>query len=646
MRGPLYVGDLTGVRAERDPSIIDPKLKVGSRGSEESLGYWPSYKAATPGQRAQFLEWLAGPREAINEMGYVFLYFYGIERYVLLGAEEDPPEVRAARLGSILKELGRLENVFSYNRSFLGYSARLREAIVIRHAPSHLDRLKEVFPENNSVALQSELARIANNNVQTPLDSDWALQWLFHAGELPRRKNVRANYELLRQLFRGLYEKMGGIKVPKNKTLLRLRYSAASSGLQDVEYYDVPSDWCDPSVLQTPLKPLLPLAETANVALRKLATAEKKESALDFFAAWPKDIPFDPPAKYHVAQKLINAQCRRDSNPTLIAIGIAFRTKVSEKPSKREVRTIRDALSSCGWVLVPDPDLTPCSPKGHDRVWVYQGTAPQNLSGAGRLLDINLRLGAAVALADGEVQEEEIDYVNRLVDAHPDPIERKYFEHCIRWHFAEERSAIGLKAQIDSLGSNEREQLADGLIAIAQADGYLPRQEVLALEKYFARLGLPKDRVFDQLHSRTTEGQSNVLDVETIGPIGATTQQPSVVSLNRQAIEVHRTSTKKIQSVLTDIFEPDADVVDSIEEESLASDAWHEGALDPAHHALAAHLITQSSWSPDDIRQHCKIDGLMFEGAIETINEAAFEYLGDLLIEVDDQIYVNRELMT
>ena len=647
LRGPLYVGDLSAVSAARDPSVIDPSLKIGPHHSDEPLGYWPSYKAATPGQRARYLAWLAGPRESIDEIGYVFLYFYGMERYVLLSASQDPPEQRSIRLQSILAELARLLRLFSHNRSFLSYSARLREALIIHHAPTLLDQLKGIFPESNTAALPFQLARIANSGDRTPLDSDWVLQWLVYAGELRRQKIIRTHYDLLRQLFRALYENTEGVIVPKNKTPLRLHYSAASSGLQDVDYYSVPPGWCDPSVLRRPLKPVLPLLKKATSAMRRLRKADENDSPLEFFAAWPKDIPFVPPPKYERAYKMVRAQCRRQQHVTLHALGIAFRTQVNEKPTKGQVRTLRDALATCGWVLVPDPDLTPCVLKSHDRVWVYQGLPPDGLSDAGRLLDINLRLAATVALADGEVQDDEVEYVTNLVGAHPDALEREYFQYCARWQLAEERSATGLKAQIEALDDTERQQLADRLIEIAKADGHLPRQEVLALEKYFARLGLPKTQVVQQLHGATTADRppepSRGRRAET-KDTGTSAPERAGVSLDRAAIEIHRKSTRKIQAVLSDIFEPPAEAEETADGEALTSNAWHNGSLDAVHHALAVYLVTQDSWAEESVQQYCQTRGLMFDGAIEAINEAAFEFLGDLLIEVDDKVYVNQEL--
>ena len=64
--------------------FIDPGLpvaKVGSDISGESMPYWPSYSDINPGARATYLDWLASGRsDERYGPGYVFIYFYGLER--------------------------------------------------------------------------------------------------------------------------------------------------------------------------------------------------------------------------------------------------------------------------------------------------------------------------------------------------------------------------------------------------------------------------------------------------------------------------------------------------------------------------------------------------------------------------------------
>jgi len=52
--------------------------------SVEPLGYYPSYAALRPEQRWVYLNWLRNVTEEVN-IGYVFIYYYGLERQLLTG---------------------------------------------------------------------------------------------------------------------------------------------------------------------------------------------------------------------------------------------------------------------------------------------------------------------------------------------------------------------------------------------------------------------------------------------------------------------------------------------------------------------------------------------------------------------------------
>ncbi len=70
-----------------DPSTIFRKLAISkplSFDSVEKLSYWPSYSAMQPTQRFIYLSWLNNVTLPID-MGYVFVYYYGLERQLLFG---------------------------------------------------------------------------------------------------------------------------------------------------------------------------------------------------------------------------------------------------------------------------------------------------------------------------------------------------------------------------------------------------------------------------------------------------------------------------------------------------------------------------------------------------------------------------------
>lgn len=68
-----------------EPSLIWSKLEVSPNNElvEEAM-YWPSYSSFYPETRYQYLNWLRDITQPTN-LSYVFLYFYGLERHLLVG---------------------------------------------------------------------------------------------------------------------------------------------------------------------------------------------------------------------------------------------------------------------------------------------------------------------------------------------------------------------------------------------------------------------------------------------------------------------------------------------------------------------------------------------------------------------------------
>ena len=73
---------------ETEASLVDECLLTERRDksyTDGSLGYWPTYISLSPQARGAYLDWLFGERsDPETPIGYVFIYFYGLERRVLI----------------------------------------------------------------------------------------------------------------------------------------------------------------------------------------------------------------------------------------------------------------------------------------------------------------------------------------------------------------------------------------------------------------------------------------------------------------------------------------------------------------------------------------------------------------------------------
>ena len=129
--GMIYVGE--AVRAVRggapEPALINPRLPVNRSNpfrAGQGMSYWPSYSDISPENRAAYLEWLAdGRRSPDAYIGYVFLFFYGLERRALIDSATDPGI--ASEMPRIIREVEELLAVYGHNGSFSTYAGGLLE---------------------------------------------------------------------------------------------------------------------------------------------------------------------------------------------------------------------------------------------------------------------------------------------------------------------------------------------------------------------------------------------------------------------------------------------------------------------------------------------------------------------------------------
>ena len=110
------------------------------------MGYWPSYDEITPEARAAYLQWLGTGRSHPSAcIGYVFLFFYGIERRVLVDIANDP--MLSWEIPPLRAEVQRLLSIYGGNDSFHRYATRFLGLLDVLTAAesSALPPLTDVF---------------------------------------------------------------------------------------------------------------------------------------------------------------------------------------------------------------------------------------------------------------------------------------------------------------------------------------------------------------------------------------------------------------------------------------------------------------------------------------------------------------------
>ena len=117
-----------------DPSTIFLKLPIKKPTSPDSVeppGYYPSYAALRPEQRWVYLNWLQDVTEEVD-IGYVFIYYYGLERQLLTG-----------KFDRAYDEILKLRR-YHRNKSFLVYSqSSLMNSPLLMKRPDKLMELQQ-----------------------------------------------------------------------------------------------------------------------------------------------------------------------------------------------------------------------------------------------------------------------------------------------------------------------------------------------------------------------------------------------------------------------------------------------------------------------------------------------------------------------
>jgi len=686
--GMLYVG--RGLRAATgagiEPALIDPTLSV--RGSKPdhtgaTMGYWPNYADINPQARAAYLSWLAGGRRDPNAyIGYVFLFFYGLERRALVDVPRDSsllwevPHLRA--------EVQRLLGLYRSNNSFRGYASRFLDVLDLQGGQGESGNAKPPALEvthryEPPTSLAVEIGSFAADG--QPVPADWALAWAWYHPEIHLRTPATRCPEEFATLFKARYTKahQDGITVRATKKQIGVEYYAASAGIRSASLtMNIP----DVFTAAVPTRQLAKIVDSVTEDLdpysRYLGRNPDGRQSVGAAALLPEDLAGDPGPE--VAQL-------RDWAQRLAEVGEAttgadlmgwWPTKSPDRMAKNETVTLSQLLGRYGYGIEPDvrlggPAITPATPVVVFRTGVQPPQAATPAYAAAATL---VHLATAVSAADGHVSPDELDHlVTHLETAlELSPGERARLEAHMRWLVANGVKLTGLKKRVEVLTIPQREGIGDLLVAVAAADGVISPEEVTSLTKIYQLLDLDPAQVHSRLHAHLTGARP----APATGPItvrlagqpdpGYPITPPASggkhsrttpdahdagggVRLDLASIEAKFAETAAVSALLTDIFTDDASETrpvpasvgtGAVGDEPAASAASPFGTvdlvagLDATHSALVRALVAQDTWGRAEFEELAGTWQLMPDGALDRINEAALDAVDEPLLEDDD----------
>ncbi len=655
--GLIYVGEDKNRRnGPSEPSLINPKLKV-ARGivdiSERLTSYWPSYDSISPEARRAYLQWLSSGRKAPHaNIGYVFLFFYGLERRVFVDAKTD--QAAAADIPIIIAEVERLLSIYGKNNSFNNYASRfvdfLRQGQILARRYQKAPPAPLPYGYEMPVDLRIGLGQLAAD--KQPMPADWALAWVLSDHNVGKRTPVTRCKEAFAQLFRMRYEERygAGMVLPQNKTRLRLQYNTASAGLPPQEL-DGLSGIPDVTATSAARKKLQQLVDECTVQLepysRYLGRNPGTPDALEGLLQLPVNL-WPPTARTALAE----LKQRIGDGMVVMSFGeLAGRLQSAGSLSREKVLTLARALESLHIGIEPDVLTGSRTPKSEENVALFATQAEDGdlrSSPAYSAASVTLDLACAVAAADGDTSPQEIMLLSQHIDSwsHLSGAHRKRLKAHLRLQLNQPPTLQSLKKKLEPLAEPAKRVVAAFLAHLAQVDGEVSPAEVKLLERVYKTLQLDPQSLYSDLH--VAASGSSVGSSQTTPSIpGASPSKPvGGFALDQERIAQLQRETEQVSALLAQVFVDDkpAEPDDVVVEETVEGTSTICG-LDADHSALLRVLVSRTEWSRDELEAVASDMELMLDGALERINDMAFEHFDMPVTEGEDPFEVNPDIM-
>lgn len=663
--GMIYVGsNLPAVRSHHqvEPALIDPAaLREDGRPdlSGQDMNYWPSYSSISPTTRSGYLEWLErGRSDPGTGLGLVFLFFYGLERRALHDAQSDP--VAREELAEIRVEVERLIGIYSGSGSFRNYASGFLAVLDHIVTQPGYDPTPRAYQNGMEVPLDIRCAAGRASKEGKPISGELAFAWATSEPSIPLRTPARRCRDEFRELFLRRYTaRFGqGITVPPCKRNVRVEYRPASPSFSGT--YQASTDLPDVTTLVDPKRKLTELVESATGDLeaysRKLGRDPTPADRLAAAALLPPELleSHAPSEVRELIQRLEEVLADREIEvlpaPEVMS---PWLPKDGTKQSKKDAVAAVSMLAHSGIGIEPDVRFGGAKISATDKVAIFavHPGDPQAPSSAYAAASLLVHLATMVVVADNGVsmaEEQQLHgHVTRALNL-ADGERRRLSAH-VALLLANAPGLAGIKKRVEALSAEQRHAIGRFLVQVAAADGHVDAAEVTTLTKLFRVLELDPGDVHGELHAIQVGGPGADVPVlvrpadpaapgTPIPPRPGAEPKSAAPALDMSVIEAKLQESASVSALLSSIF-ADEEVNGTADVEEA-----DDGRLDRAHAALLRDLSQQKVWSREEYEAVASRLNLMPDGALDVLNELAWDTCNEALAEDGDPLEINMEV--
>ena len=652
--GMIYLGSTRDHWCPHGDPMIDPALPVARVGSDvtgEGMPYWPSYTEIDPSARATYLDWLANGRSDDQySVGYVFLYFYGIERRFF----EDHPTDEEQR--ALIAEAERLLGTYGTNRSVRRY---LTDFLNVARLVIQPTRMIEPRFERSGYGTPLDMRVAIGRMVRArqPLSSDWLLGWYATDPQTQFRTPATRAFPEFKALFQQIFDKRfpQGMKIRTPKRVLRATYDAASGAFStDLE----PLIGKIPDITHTSvsLRIAKGIATEANNALDKysrfLGRNPEGRNTIEAHALLPQSLwDLFPNPEMEDLRIWVDEIITSGGFIPVEQVVERLEGTLPEKVYKRQLTGAADALARLSIGMAPDPRFAMRGPKVGEPVVLFR--LPEGIVVLEEVSEqfqktlFNISMGGFVAHSDGQVAKKERDILEARVATAPlSHVERLRLLANLEWTLAVPPDLALLRRRLRGVSEDIRCELGRAALGMAAVDGVIEPAEVRAIEGIYKAMGLNVEGVYSDLHALVLPDEPKTIRPSREEKRGYEIPPPpgrnERVVLDEERLAALMADTKRVSDFLADIFQEDQPD-DEPDDTSEGSGKAFAG-LDSRHAALLRKLLTRSNWDEAEYAKLVAGFQLMSGGALETLNEWSFNRFGDTLIEEYDGYELNPEV--
>lgn len=673
INGMIYTSE-TSLGWDGEPSAINLRLAIDARqGVDEEIPYYPSYEALSPRQRFFYLNWLASDRNSVNPndlpTGYLFLFFYGLERRVLLeGDNSIAVWDEVLRLLKIYGLTRKSRSIPSYFGDFLHFTAYIRGQ---EYYASVLQKLLDSQGERLSeTALILALAQRFRSS--QPLD--WRLGHLIAMGLEESRRSVvvKRTGDKFREMFATRYEEAfpNGIILKASKREGTVRYQTGNATLFPRYATASPFMVKIPSVMGMSSQ-FKPLAKIWNQCIEDLtgysravgkitgASIANAQDLLSAYLALPDELRMYQTHPLKLAYQKAIESSPKEKDFTFVPLAVlASIMGIPERPilTQKQSDDLANLVESFGYTLAPHPTILNMPFAWGQEVAICvsppNNSMPKGLGGLLRLL----HLAVLVASADGAIDEAELNVFHGASSAQDDFTRVQISATEAVLIRDTNVAASRLQKIAKSIHQNERKAVFKLLVHIACADDVLSSDENRLLRRIAKAFQLSSSALEDVL-SEDSNFETVTVSTGRNKTQGETIPRPTVASsfsldmerirsLTEETAEVVSILSRALEEEVTDDSEEPSSIDQSKTEISVQHPEWI-ASLDDRYKNALIEIITSMDQSNFDFDAIIDSHHLLPDDFIDGVNSWADESLGDFLIESDDDgdISINQKLI-